>query len=118
VATAEVDFDALAAASRLVRPYREFPRQPPVERDLSVVLAEGTTWREVEEVVRASAPPTLEAVRFLSEYRGQGIPAGEKGWAFSMTYRAADRTLSGEEVEAGVGSILKALEGKLRARRR
>ncbi|HEX7900237.1 MAG TPA: phenylalanine--tRNA ligase subunit beta [Planctomycetota bacterium] len=118
VATAEVDFEALVAAARLTRPYRDFPRQPPVERDLSITLPEATTWRQVEEAVRSAAPATLEAVRFLSEYRGQGIPAGEKGWAFSMTYRAADRTLSGGEVEAGVQSVLKALEERLAARRR
>ncbi len=116
--TAELDFGALVDAARLVRPYREFPRQPPVERDLSVVLPEGASWRQVEEAVRKAAPPTLEALRFQSEYRGQGIPAGQKGWAFSMTYRASDRTLTGQEVDAAVQAVLKALETSLGARQR
>ncbi len=117
-ATAELDFGALVEAARLVRPYREFPRQPPVERDLSVVLPDGTSWRQVEEAVRKAAPAALESLRFQSEYRGQGIPAGQKGWAFSMTYRAPDRTLTGSEVDAAVHAVLKALEANLGARQR
>lgn len=115
---AEVDFGALVPAARLVRPYREFNRQPPVERDLSVVLADGVTWKEVEGVVRGAAPPTLERLRFLSEYRGKPIPPGHKGWAFSMLFRAADRTLTSEEADAAVRAVLGALEGRLGARLR
>lgn len=117
-ATAEVDFNALASKAQLLRPYRDFPRQPPVERDLSLALPEGTLWRQVEEVVRRAGPSTLERLRFLSEYRGEGIAAGQKGWAFSMTYRAPDRTLTGAEVDEAVKSVLSALEAQLGARRR
>jgi phenylalanyl-tRNA synthetase beta chain len=116
--TAELDVQALVDAARLVRPYRDFPRQPPVERDLSLVLPDGVSWRQVETQVLAAAPATLETVRFLSEYRGQGIPAGHKGWAFSMTYRAPDRTLTGAEVEAAVQAVVQALDVGLGARRR
>jgi phenylalanyl-tRNA synthetase beta chain len=118
VATAELDFAALAEAATLGRAYREFPRQPPVERDLSIALPDATAWRQVEEVVRAAAPATLESIRFLSEYRGAGIPSGQKGWAFSMTYRAADRTLSGGEVDQAVKDVAKALQERLGARQR
>ncbi|MBV8881257.1 MAG: phenylalanine--tRNA ligase subunit beta [Planctomycetaceae bacterium] len=115
---AEIDFDAVVKAATLTRPYRDFNRQPPVDRDLAVVLAEATTWRQVETAVRAAAPPTLESVRFLNEYKGKGIEPGFKSWAFSMVFRAADRTLAGPEVDASVQSILKALERDLRARLR
>ncbi len=115
---AEVDFAALAAAAELVRPYREFPRQPPVTRDLSVILEDGVKWRSVEEVVRAAAPPTLESVRFLSEYRGKPVEAGRKSLALSMVFRASDRTLTGEEADAAVRAVLKSLEAKLDARLR
>jgi phenylalanyl-tRNA synthetase beta chain len=115
---AEVDFEALVPQAKLSRPYREFNRQPPVERDLSVVLGDATSWKEVEATVRAAAPPTLESLRFLSEYRGKPIEAGQKGWAFSMLFRAADRTLTGPEVDAAVDSIVQALQTRCGARLR
>jgi phenylalanyl-tRNA synthetase beta chain len=118
VSVAELDFEALVEAANLLTPYRDFNRQPPVERDLSIVLKDGVAWREVESAVRAAAPPTLESVRFLSEYRGKGIEVGHKGWAFSMVFRAADRTLTGTEVDGAVQAILRALEGGLGARLR
>jgi phenylalanyl-tRNA synthetase beta chain len=115
---AEIDFDAIVRAAKLTRPYKDFNRQPPVDRDLAVVLADATTWKQVEDGVRAAAPPSLESVRFLNEYKGKGVEPGQKSWAFSMVFRAADRTLTGPEVDASVQGILKALEKGLNARLR
>jgi phenylalanyl-tRNA synthetase beta chain len=115
---AEIDFDAIVGAARLTHPYKDFNRQPPVDRDLAVVLPDATTWKQVEAAVRAAAPPSLESVRFLNEYKGKGIDAGHKSWAFSMVFRAADRTLTGPEVDTAVQAILKALEQGLGARLR
>jgi len=115
---AEVDFEALVRGARLLRPYREFNRQPPVARDLSIVLEEGTAWALVEKSIRSSAPPTLESLRFASEYRGPGIPAGHKGWAFSMLFRAPDRTLTAAEVETAVKAVVEALARDAGARLR
>jgi len=114
---AEIDFDAVVKAATLTRPYKDFNRQPPVDRDLAVVLADAVPWKQVEDTVRAAAPPTLESVTFLNEYKGKGIDAGQKSWAFSMVFRG-DRTLTGPEVDAAVEAIFKALERDLKARRR
>ena len=81
------------------------------------MLGDGVTWKQVETAVGAAAPPTLESVRFVSEYRGKGIDPGHKSWAFSMVFRG-DRTLTGPEVDQSVQSILKALETNLKARLR
>jgi phenylalanyl-tRNA synthetase beta chain len=114
---AEVDFEAVVKAARLTRPYKDFNRQPPVDRDLAVVLGDAVTWKQVEEAVRAAAPPTLESVRFLNEYRGKGIEPGFKSWAFSMVFRS-DRTLTGPEVDQAVKTILKSLEASFQAKQR
>jgi phenylalanyl-tRNA synthetase beta chain len=118
VSVAELDFEALVEVANLLTPYRDFNRQPPVERDLSIVLKDGVAWRQVETAVRAAAPPSLESIRFLSEYRGKGIEVGYKGWAFSMVFRAADRTLTGTEIDAAVQAIIGALGAGLGARLR
>jgi phenylalanyl-tRNA synthetase beta chain len=115
---AEVDVEAIVKAATLTRPYKDFNRQPPVDRDLAVVLADAVTWKQVETAVRSAAPPTLESLRFVSEYKGKGIDPGHKSWAFSMVFRGADRTLTGPEVDQSVQTILKALENSLKARLR
>ena len=114
---AEVDFEAVVKAARLTRPYKDFNRQPPVDRDLAVVLSDAVTWKQVEAAVRAAAPPTLESVRFLNEYRGKGIDPGFKSWAFTMVFRG-DRTLTGPEVDQAVKAILKSLEATFQAKQR
>ena len=114
---AEVDFEAIVKAARLTRPYKDFNRQPSVDRDLAVVLPDAVTWKQVEAAVRAAAPPTLESVRFLNEYRGKGIDPGFKSWAFTMVFRS-DRTLTGPEVDQAVKTILKALETSFQAKQR
>ncbi len=118
VSVAEVEFDGMVKRARLVAPYRDFNRKPPVSRDVSLVLEAGVGWREVERAVRAAAPPTLESIRFRDEYRGEQIPEGRKGWTFSMVFRAPDRTLTGEEVDAAVQAIVKTLEQGVGARLR
>jgi phenylalanyl-tRNA synthetase beta chain len=104
-------------AARLTHPYKDFNRQPPVDRDLAVVLADAVDMEAGGDGGPRAAPPTLESVRFLSEYRGKGIDPGHKSWAFSMVFRG-DRTLTGPETDQSVQTILKALEANLKARLR
>ena len=66
-------------------------------------------------IVRAAAGPHLESVRFVDQYRGQQIPAGKKSYVIGLTYRAADRTLSGEEVYATQAAVLKVMQDQVGA---
>ncbi len=115
---AEVDFEALVRAARLVRPYREFNRKPPVERDLNVVVAERTSWQEIARVIRAEAPPTLEDVRYVDAFRGEQIGKGLKAVTLRAVFRAPDRTLTADEVESAMKAFLGALQRNLGARPR
>lgn len=112
---AEIDFEEVVAKAKLDRRFRDFSRKPPVARDLAVVVDETRSWAEIEACVRASAPASLERVEFFDIYRGKPVPEGRKSVAFSMTFRAPDRTLTGEEVETAVGRIVEALAEKLGA---
>jgi len=111
----EVDLATLvasAAADRVPQPLPEFPA---IERDFNFVIDDGTTWDQVAGIVRAAAGPHLESVRFVDQYRGQQIPAGKKSYVIGLTYRAADRTLSGEEVDATQAAVLKVMQDQVGA---
>ena len=103
------------AVGGFVGPGEPLPANPAVTRDLNLVLDESVTWATLEATVRGSAGPHLEQVRFVDQYRGKHIPSGKKSYVFSMSLRAADRTLTSEEIDAVQASVLKACEAELKA---
>ncbi|HET7296563.1 MAG TPA: phenylalanine--tRNA ligase subunit beta [Gemmatimonadales bacterium] len=98
--------------------YRPLPVQPPVERDVALVLPTGVTAAAVEDVLRRAAGPLLERLEVFDEYRGPGIPPGHRGVAWHCTFRDSDRTLRERDVDEMEKRGLAALEGELGVRRR
>jgi phenylalanyl-tRNA synthetase beta chain len=112
---AEFDLQPLIDHAVLVAQAQPLPDNPAVTRDLNLVLDEAVTWSALEAIVKGSAGPHLEHVRFVDQYRGKHIPTGKKSYVFSMSLRAADRTLTSEEIDAVQASVLKACESGLGA---
>jgi len=109
-AVAEVDFDRLVEAAAPARRYEPLPRFPAVRRDLCVVVDEAVKWAAIRGRAAEAAGELGESVTFLSEYRGDQIEPGRKALAFSVTCRAGDRTLTGEEADgvmAGVAETMR-----------
>lgn len=115
VIAAELDLATLEASPNLVPTFTELPRYPSISRDLNFVLDEATTWDTLREVVRTAAGPSLDALTFGSQYRGQQIPANKKSYVLTISFRAADRTLTSDEVDAAVKSVIEACSTKLGA---
>lgn len=107
---AEFDLQPLIENAVLVAQAQSLPEHPAVTRDLNLVLDDAVTWSSLEATVKCAAGPHLEGVRFVDQYRGKHIPAGKKSYVFSMALRAADRTLTSEEIDAVQASVLKACE--------
>jgi phenylalanyl-tRNA synthetase beta chain len=80
--------------------------QPAALRDLAVVVPESTPAAEVQKAIakhaRAAAANAfaLEGVEIFDVYTGKGVPEGQKSLAYALTFRAADRTLTDDEVNA------------------
>lgn len=117
--------EALAAAElSLPRLYGRFPPAiearalpsfPAVERDVSAVLDEQVSWARVNDVLEELGLEDLEAVEFVSSFRGRQVGAGRKSVLIRLRFRAADRTLRSEAVDAQVASAMAALERRLGA---
>ena len=73
------------------------------------------TVAQAEAVINAAAGKLLRSVRLFDIYRGANLGDGKKSLAFSLTLRADDRTLTDEDSEKAVNSILKALKDQLDA---
>src|SRR5437867_1717152 len=82
--------------------YEALPTQPPVVRDLSLVVPGGVTAAAVESVLRREGGALLERLDVLDEYRGKGLPAGTRGVTWRCTFRAPDRTLTEPETASAL----------------
>jgi phenylalanyl-tRNA synthetase beta chain len=91
----ELDVDALPAAAVPVGP--SISAFPPVFLDLAFVVDEAVTAAALEESIRQGAGELLESLRLFDVYTGAQVGGGKKSLAYSLTLRAPDRTLSGEE---------------------
>jgi phenylalanyl-tRNA synthetase beta chain len=118
VCVAELALAPLEALANFVPRVAPLPEFPAIVRDLNLVLDEGVAWASLERVVRQSAGPLLEAVAFSGQYRGRQIGEQQKSYLLTLTFRAPDRTLTSDEVDAAQRGIIAAVErelgGKLR----
>ena len=105
----EVDLEELLEASKKVEPrFKPIPKFPPVMRDIAILVDRETPVAEIEKVIRERAK-FLEKVTLFDVYEGKGIPEGKRSVAFSLTFRAPDRTLSDEEVNRILSAIIDSL---------
>ena len=112
---AELCLDQLGQAQGPDPEYVPLPKFPAVERDIAVVCAKAVTVGALEDCIRKGAKGLLKDVALFDIYTGAGIPEGKKSVAFSLTLRADDRSLTSEEADADVKSILETLEKDLGA---
>ena len=114
-AVAEVDFDLIVELAVLDRRYEPMPKFPAVKRDLCVVVDGVVAWADIQSTAEAAAGELAESITFLNEYRGKQIEAGKKALAFTVTYRAKDRTLTGEEADAAMASVAETMQARFQA---
>jgi len=102
----------------LIGKYQPLPRFPAITRDLAVVLPESVPAAEATAAIAKSGGELLTDLRLFDVYTGEPVPAGFRSLAFSLVFRAADRTLTDEEVEQYHQQIMAHLEATLSAKLR
>jgi len=81
------------------------PRQPAIERDLAVVVAEDRPAGEVAAAIRAGGGDAVGTISLFDVYRGTPLEKGEKSLAFRLAFAPADRPLTDAEVDAALEAI-------------
>jgi phenylalanyl-tRNA synthetase beta chain len=102
---AELDLAALAPAqgNDPGKKYRDIPRFPAVTRDIALLAPLTLAHTEIESTLRASHEPLLTSIALFDVFTdpsGARVPPDKKSLAYSLTYRAVDRTLTADEVSA------------------
>ena len=114
VIVAELDLDVLRALPAEHR-LRSIAEYPPILEDIAVIVDDAVPAATVEALIYEAGGDALVNVRMFDLYRGEQIGPGRKSLAYSLTYQAADRTLTDSEAAAIRNSVVKRLERDLGA---
>ena len=112
---AELAMDELENAKGADPEYVPLPKFPAVTRDIAVVCDRTVTVGALEDCIRRGAKGLLKDVTLFDIYTGTGIPEGKKSVAFNLTLRSDDRSLTAEEANEDIESILALLKSELDA---
>ena len=115
VTLAELDFAPLLEVAQLFRTAKPIPHFPAIERDLNFVLDEETQWEMLDRVARSAAGDQLERTDFVDQFRGKQLGPEKKSYVIRLVFRAKDRTLTSEEVDAQVREVVAKCERELKA---
>jgi len=111
----ELELEPLLAGAQLVPQLKPLPKYPSVRRDVSLVLSEPTRFEQIDQVVKTVAPDNLEDVEFVTTYRGKPLEPGTKSVTLTLVFRSPDTTLTSEQVDASVDSVVEAARKQLKA---
>jgi phenylalanyl-tRNA synthetase beta chain len=96
----ELDVEVLTSASEETTRYHEISTFPAALTDVALVVADTVTASDVERSLRSGAGDFLEEVALFDVYAGEQVGDGRTSLAYRLTFRAPDRTLTTEEVNA------------------
>jgi phenylalanyl-tRNA synthetase beta chain len=110
-------YEAIAARKESRR-YGPLPRFPAVERDFSLLLADGTHFADVAGAIRSLSIPELASVEATDLFRGKNVPAGKYSLLVRVTFQSREATLTDAQTADFSSRIVDTLEKNLGAQLR
>ena len=110
VYVAVIDMPEIVKMAGFDRKYEGIARFPAVSRDISMVMKKNILVGEVEKIFDAKGGKYLESYELFDIYEGAQIKTGYKSVAYSLTFRAKDKTLEEADYAPAMEKILKTLE--------
>ena len=98
--------------------YKALPKFPAAERDIAVLVDKTALVGDLEATIAKASGALLENIKLFDVYEGDRIPEDKKSVAFAISFRAADRSLTSEEVNKVFNKIVKDLQFKNNAQLR
>lgn len=108
---AVLDMPEIIPFATFDRKYEGIAKYPAVTRDISMVVPREILVGQIEAVIAQRGGKILESYSLFDIYEGSQIKAGFKSVAYTLTFRAKDRTLEDADVSAAMKKILNGLQG-------
>jgi len=118
---AELQLDPVYAAmlaAKEARRYEPLPRFPSVERDFSLLLADGTKFSDVTKTIQSLGIKEISAIEATDLFRGKNVPVGKYSLLVRVTFQSREATLTEAQIGDFSGRIVAALEENLGAQLR
>ena len=112
----ELSLDKLFGHASLEKRFHQIPKFPSANRDISMTVKKEVLHHDIVSIIKEAGGELVAKIRLFDQYFGIQIPDGYKGLAYSVEYRAKDRTLMDEEVTRLHGAVCDALIQKLEAK--
>lgn len=112
VYVAVIDMPHIVELSSFDRKYTGIAKFPAVTRDLSMVCPKQLLAGDIERIFEKEGGKYLESYRLFDIYEGNQIKIGYKSMAYSIVFRAPDRTLDDETVNERMSRMIQALESE------
>ena len=109
---AVIDMPEVVSRASFDVKYTGIAKYPAVSRDISMIMKKEVLAGEIEEIIRKNAGAHLESYKLFDIYEGSQIQEGYKSMAYSISFRAKDRTLEDKDVSTAMERILKALSDR------
>ena len=107
---AVLDMPKIVEKASFDRKYEGIPKFPAVTRDLSMVVPKHVLAGEIEEMIVQRGGKHLESFKLFDIYEGTQIKEGYKSMAYSVVFRAKDKTMEEAEITTVMKKILNGLE--------
>ena len=98
--------------------YKALPRFPAVSRDIAMLVKDEIMVKQIQDIIKKKAGKILEDIQLFDVYKGKQVPEGMKSVAYSITFRAEDRTLVDEDVNKVMEKVVEGLKTDLGAQLR
>ncbi len=100
VFVSELDLSLIINRANLKRKFAELPRYPLTMRDISLIVDDKIPNKEIIDLIKKTCGDLAVCIKPFDLYHGEQVPKGSKSILYSVEYRASDRTLTDEEVNA------------------
>ena len=117
VYVAELSLEALMSKVKPIK-FKEALKYPEIVKDMAFIFKKDVLSSEVIDVIRKAGGRLLTEVKLFDVYTGENVASDERSLAYSLTFSAADRTLSEEEVMKVFENIINKVEEKFGAKLR
>ena len=108
---AVLDMPCIVEKASFDRKYEGIAKYPAVTRDISMVVPKTVLAGQIENILTQRGGKIMESYSLFDIYEGEQIKEGYKSMAYTLTFRAKDRTLEDADITAAMKKILNGLEG-------